>query len=60
MEGHGGLFIIVPVFVLVGLLPASVFMANSVRNFRQRFSHVFLQLSFCVMWCMFFLQHFRH
>jgi 4-amino-4-deoxy-L-arabinose transferase-like glycosyltransferase len=49
MEGHGGLFIIVPVFVLVGLLPASVFIGESMRDFRQRFRDSFLRLAFCVM-----------
>lgn len=49
MEGHGGLFIIVPVFVLAGLLPASVFIGESLRGFRQRFSQPFLCLCFCVM-----------
>lgn len=49
MEGHGGLFIIVPLFVLFGLLPASVFIGESLRDFNQRFRNSFLQLSFCVM-----------
>jgi 4-amino-4-deoxy-L-arabinose transferase-like glycosyltransferase len=49
MEGHGGLFIIVPLFVLIGLLPFSVFIAESVKNFRSRFSNSFLKLCFCVM-----------
>ena len=49
MEGHGGLFIIVPLFVLLGLLPASVFIGESLRNFRNRFSNSFLKLAFCVM-----------
>lgn len=49
MEGHGGLFIIVPLFVLLGLLPASVFIGESVRNFRERYSQSFMQLAFCVM-----------
>ena len=48
-EGHGGLFIIIPLFVLVGLLPASVFIGESLRNFKSRFSNSFLRLSFCVM-----------
>jgi 4-amino-4-deoxy-L-arabinose transferase-like glycosyltransferase len=49
MEGHGGLFIIVPVFVLAGLLPASVFIGESLHDFRQRFREPFLCLAFCVM-----------
>lgn len=51
MEGHGGLFLLVPLFVLVGLLPAAVFIGESVRDFRQRYRASFLQLSFCVMIC---------
>ena len=49
MEGHGGLFIIVPLFVLVGLLPFSVFIAESLKSFRSRFSNSFLKLCLCVM-----------
>ncbi|HUQ96585.1 MAG TPA: glycosyltransferase family 39 protein [Chitinophagaceae bacterium] len=49
MEGHGGLFIIVPRFVLLGLLPASIFIGESLRHFKQRFSDPFLCLAFCVM-----------
>lgn len=49
MEGHGGLFIIVPLFVLLGLLPASVFIGESVKDFRNKYSKSFLQLAFCVM-----------
>lgn len=49
MEGHGGLFIIVPLFVLVGLLPASIFIGESMRNFRERYSRSFIRLAFCVL-----------
>lgn len=49
MEGHGGLFLIVPLFVLIGLLPASVFIGESVKNFKQRFAGSFMRLAFCVM-----------
>lgn len=49
MEGHGGLFIIVPIFVLVGLLPASVFIGEALRRFKQRYNQPFLCLLFCVM-----------
>src|SRR5688572_1013325 len=38
MEGHGGPFIIVPVIVLIGLLPASTFIGESFRNFKNHFS----------------------
>jgi 4-amino-4-deoxy-L-arabinose transferase-like glycosyltransferase len=37
MEGHGGPFIIVPLFVLVGLLPFSVFIGEALRNFKAQF-----------------------
>jgi 4-amino-4-deoxy-L-arabinose transferase-like glycosyltransferase len=49
MEGHGGLFIIVPLVVLLGMLPASVFTGESVKNFRRRFSDSFWKLAFCVV-----------
>lgn len=49
MEGHGGLFIIVPLFVLLGLLPFTVFIGESLRNFKKRFEPSFLRLAFCVM-----------
>jgi len=49
MEGHGGLFILVPLMILLGLLPASVFIGESVRNFKSRFSNSFLRLAFCVV-----------
>jgi 4-amino-4-deoxy-L-arabinose transferase-like glycosyltransferase len=48
MEGHGGIFILVPLFVLLGLLPASIFTGESVKNFKERYSKSFLQLSLCV------------
>lgn len=34
---------------LLGLLPASVFIGESVRHFRERYAHSFLRLAFCVM-----------
>ncbi|HEY1115854.1 MAG TPA: glycosyltransferase family 39 protein [Chitinophagaceae bacterium] len=49
MEGHGGLFIVVLLFVLLGMLPASAFIGESVRNFRERYDHSFLRMAFCVM-----------
>jgi len=48
MEGHGGLFIIVPLFVLLGLLPASVFIGESMKNFKNRFNHSFLRMALCI------------
>lgn len=48
MEGHGGLFLIVPLFVLLGLLPASVFIGESLKDFKQRFQDPFLQFALCV------------
>jgi 4-amino-4-deoxy-L-arabinose transferase-like glycosyltransferase len=48
MEGHGGLFIIVPVFILAGLLPASVFIVESLKGFNKHFKDTFLKLAFCV------------
>jgi len=49
MEGHGGLFIIVPLIVLVGLLPASVFIGESLKNFKSRFSNSFLKMALCTV-----------
>lgn len=56
MEGHGGPFIIVPLIVLVGLLPASIFIGESFKKFRTRFSEslptgrqAFLKLAFSVV-----------
>ncbi|MDQ3682358.1 MAG: glycosyltransferase family 39 protein [Bacteroidota bacterium] len=48
MEGHGGFFIIVPLFVLAGLLPASVFIGESLKGFRKHFQNPFLKLAFCI------------
>ena len=49
MEGHGGLFIIVPIIVLLGMLPASVFIGESFRRFKSRFSDPFLRLALSVV-----------
>lgn len=49
MEGHGGPFIIVPAIILLGLLPASVFIGESFRKFRTQFTNSFLKLAFCVV-----------
>jgi 4-amino-4-deoxy-L-arabinose transferase-like glycosyltransferase len=49
MEGHGGVFIIVPLVVLLGMLPASVFTGGAVKNFRSRFSDSFWSLAFCTI-----------
>lgn len=38
MEGHGGPFIIVPLIVLLGLLPASIFIGESFKKFKTNFS----------------------
>ena len=49
MEGHGGLFLIVPLFVLIGLLPSSVLIGETFRDFRKKYSNSLLKLAFCVM-----------
>ena len=56
MEGHGGPFIIVPIIVLLGMLPASVFIGESFKKFKTRFSEslpagrqAFLRLAFSVV-----------
>jgi 4-amino-4-deoxy-L-arabinose transferase-like glycosyltransferase len=49
MEGHGGPFIIVPIIVFLGMLPASIFIGESFKKFKTRFSDSFLKLAFCVV-----------
>ena len=49
MEGHGGLFIIVPIIILLGLLPSSIFIGESFRKFKARFNDPFLRIAFCVV-----------
>ena len=49
MEGHGGPFIIVPLIVFFGLLPASIFIGESFKKFKTRFSNSFLKLAFSVV-----------
>jgi 4-amino-4-deoxy-L-arabinose transferase-like glycosyltransferase len=49
MEGHGGPFIIVPLIVFLGLLPASIFIGESFKKFKTTFSKPFLKLAFSVV-----------
>ena len=49
MEGHGGPFIIVPIIILAGLLPASIFIGESFKKFRTRFKDPFLKLALSVV-----------
>lgn len=49
MEGHGGPFIIVPLIVLLGLLPASIFIGESFKKFRTRFKDPFLRIALSVV-----------
>ena len=49
MEGHGGPFIIVPIIILLGLLPASIFIVESFKKFRTTFSDSFLKLALSVV-----------
>jgi 4-amino-4-deoxy-L-arabinose transferase-like glycosyltransferase len=49
MEGHGGLFVIVPLFVLLGLLPGSIFIGESMKKFRKLAGNSFWLLSFMVL-----------
>lgn len=49
MEGHGGPFIIVPLIVLLGLLPASIFIGESFKKFKTRFKDPFLKLALSVV-----------
>jgi 4-amino-4-deoxy-L-arabinose transferase-like glycosyltransferase len=45
MEGHGGLFIMVPAFVLLGLLPVSVFSGELIKKIRSYHRNTFVRLS---------------
>lgn len=49
MEGHGGLFIIVPLIVLIGMLPASIFIGESLKKFKTRLNNPFLKLAISVV-----------
>jgi 4-amino-4-deoxy-L-arabinose transferase-like glycosyltransferase len=49
MEGHGGPFIIVPLIVLLGMLPASIFIGESFKKFKSLVDNSFLKLAFCVV-----------
>jgi len=49
MEGHGGPFIIVPIIILLGLLPASIFTGELLKKFRTTFSNSFLKLALSVV-----------
>jgi len=48
MEGHGGLFIMVPLFVLLGLLPVSVFSGELVKKIKGYHSNPYIRLSMYV------------
>ena len=48
MEGHGGLFIIVPLIVLVGMLPSSVLIGEAFRNFKTHFKNSLLRVALSV------------
>ncbi len=49
MEGHGGLFVIVPLFVLLGLLPGSAYIGEALRKFRRRSADAYWLLSALVL-----------
>src|SRR6187431_1030507 len=49
MEGHGGPFIIVPIIILLGLLPASIFIGESFKKFKTNFNNSFLRLALSVV-----------
>jgi hypothetical protein len=56
MEGHGGLFIIVPLFVLLGMLPGTVFVSTAFnkRTFQSAPSLIKLSLVTVVVFVIFF------
>lgn len=49
MEGHGGIFLLVPLFVLVGLLPVSVFVGEVWRKRKLLSSQRLVTFSACVV-----------
>ena len=49
MEGHGGPFIIVALIVLLGMLPASIFVGESFKKLKSQFTNPFLKLAFSVV-----------
>lgn len=49
MEGHGGVLILVPLIAFLGMLPSSVFIFESFRNFKSRFTDPLLRISFYVI-----------
>ena len=49
MEGHGGPFIIVPIIILLGLLPASILIGESFKKFGTRFKDPLLKLTLSVV-----------
>ena len=48
MEGHGGLFILVPMFVLLGLLPISVFIGELAKKTKSFHTNPFIRMSMYV------------
>ncbi len=49
MEGHGGLFLLVPLFFLIGLLPFGVYAAEIFRKRKTIFNHPALQFAALVV-----------
>jgi hypothetical protein len=50
MEGHGGPFIIVPIIILLGLLPASIFIGESFKKFRTTFKQFLFKTCTLCWW----------
>lgn len=49
MEGHGGIFLLIPLFILLGLLPATVFTFEALRSKRRLWSNPFNRFAICVV-----------
>ncbi len=45
MEGHGGIFWIVPIIVLLGMLPGAAFIGEAIRNRSQIWRHSLAKIS---------------
>lgn len=42
MEGHGGIFLLIPAFVIIGLLPATVLLPGALKHLRHHIKNPFI------------------
>ncbi|MBC7887217.1 MAG: glycosyltransferase family 39 protein [Ferruginibacter sp.] len=48
MEGHGGIFLLVPLFVFIGLLPMSVFLTGFIRRVKHFYPQPMVSFSIAI------------